>query len=72
MNASIKESKINQTGQRVERVEFDSFNNQKMQALLYLPIDKKGPFKTILFYPGSGTINTRREQWTICIKIEIF
>ena len=62
MNASIKESKINQTGQRVERVEFDSFNNQKMQALLYLPIDKKGPFKTILFYPGSGTINTRSSQ----------
>ena len=62
LNASIKESKINQTGQRVERVEFDSFNNQKMQALLYLPIDKKGPFKTILFYPGSGTINTRSSQ----------
>tara|TARA_Y100001936_G_scaffold230793_1_gene254179 strand:- start:365 stop:2575 length:2211 start_codon:yes stop_codon:yes gene_type:complete len=62
LNAKLLESKINQTGQRVERVELDSFNNQKMQALLYLPKDIKGPYKAILFYPGSGAISTRSSQ----------
>ena len=62
LNAKIIETKINKTGQRVQRIEFDSFNNQRMQALLYLPIDQEGPFKTILFYPGSGSISSRSSK----------
>ena len=62
LNAKIVETKINNTGQRVQRIEFDSFNNQKMQVLLYLPIEKEGPYKTILFYPGSGSISSRSSK----------
>ena len=33
-----------------------------MQVLLYLPIEKEGPYKTILFYPGSGSISSRSSK----------
>lgn len=62
LNAKIIESKINNNGLRVERIEFDSFDNQKMQALIYLPINGKPPYKTILYYPGAGSINSRSSE----------
>ena len=62
LNPRIIESKINNSGQRVERIEFDSFNNEKMQVLLYLPKDSKGPHKLIIWYPGSNTISQRSSQ----------
>lgn len=33
-----------------------------MQALIYLPINGKSPYKTILYYPGAGTINSRSSE----------
>jgi len=62
LNAKVIASKINNTGLRVERIEFDSFDNQKMQALIYLPTNGNPPYKAILHYPGSGTINTRSSE----------
>ena len=33
-----------------------------MQALIYLPRNGKSPYKTILYYPGAGTINSRSSE----------
>ena len=62
LNPKIIESKINNSGYRVERIEFNSFNNDKMQVLLYLPKNSNGPNKLILWYPGSSTINQRSSE----------
>ena len=62
LNPKIIESKINNSGYRVERIEFDSFNNDKMQVLLYLPKNTIDPHKLIIWYPGSNTINQRSSE----------
>ena len=62
LNPKIIESKINNSGYRVERIEFDSFNNDKMQVLLYLPKNTTDPHKLIIWYPGSNTINQRSSE----------
>ena len=62
LNPKIIESKINNSGYRVERIEFDSFNNDKMQVLLYLPKNTIDPHKLIIWYPGANTINQRSSE----------
>ncbi|MFM9837035.1 MAG: SUMF1/EgtB/PvdO family nonheme iron enzyme [Cyclobacteriaceae bacterium] len=45
----------------VEKITFDAgYNNERMQAYLYLPKNAKPPFQPILFFPGSGDIFSRK------------
>jgi eukaryotic-like serine/threonine-protein kinase len=45
----------------VERITFNAgYNNERMQAYLYLPKNAKLPFQPILFFPGSGDIFSKK------------
>lgn len=45
----------------VEKVTFDAgYNNERMQAYLYLPKNAKPPFQPIVFFPGSGDIFSKK------------
>jgi dienelactone hydrolase len=45
----------------VEKVTFDAgYNNERMQAYLYLPKNAKPPFQPIIFFPGSGDIFSKK------------
>ena len=47
----------------VEKITFDAaYNNERMQAYLYLPKNAKPPFQTILLFPGSGDIFARKYE----------
>ncbi len=44
-----------------EKITFDAgYNNERMQAYLYLPKKFQPPFQTILFFPGSGSIYLKK------------
>lgn len=45
----------------VEKISIDAaYNNERLQLYLYLPKNGKPPYQTILFYPGSGDIYSRK------------
>lgn len=45
----------------VEKITFDAaYNKERMEAYLYLPKGSKAPFQTVLFFPGSGDIYSRK------------
>jgi eukaryotic-like serine/threonine-protein kinase len=45
----------------VEKITFDAgYNNERMQAYVYLPKNAKPPFQPILFFPGSGDIFSKK------------
>jgi cephalosporin-C deacetylase-like acetyl esterase len=51
------ETKLEGETWTAEKISFDAaYNNERMQAWLYLPKGKKGPFQPIVFFPGSGNI----------------
>ncbi len=55
------EEKVEETIERdswkAEKITFDAgYNNERMQAWLYLPKDAKPPYQTIIFFPGSNDI----------------
>ncbi|MBI1342029.1 MAG: SUMF1/EgtB/PvdO family nonheme iron enzyme [Terrimonas sp.] len=42
---------------KAEKITFDAgYNNERMQAWLYLPLNNKPPYQTIIFFPGSNDI----------------
>ena len=42
---------------KVEKVTFDAgYNNERMQAWIYLPKNTEPPYQTIIFFPGSNDI----------------
>jgi class 3 adenylate cyclase/dienelactone hydrolase len=46
---------------KVEKISFDAgYNNERMQAWLYIPKDVKPPYQTVVFFPGSGAIHTKK------------
>ena len=46
---------------KVEKVTFDAgYNNERMQAYLYLPKNSQPPFQPVLFFPGSGDIFSKK------------
>ncbi len=46
---------------KAEKISFDAgYNNELMQAWLYLPKDASPPYQTIIFFPGSGDIYKRK------------
>jgi len=51
------EAGIDNESWTAEKVTFDAgYNNERMQAWLYLPKGFKPPYQTVLFFPGSGDI----------------
>lgn len=54
------EATFNNESWTAEKITFDAgYNNERMQAYLYLPKGFKPPYQTVLFYPGSGDIYSR-------------
>jgi len=46
---------------RAEKITFDAgYNNERMQIWLYLPKDAEAPYQTLIFFPGSGDIYSRK------------
>ena len=46
---------------RVEKISFDAgYNNERIEAYLYLPKNFEAPFQPILFFPGSGDIFSKK------------
>ncbi|MEO6490649.1 MAG: SUMF1/EgtB/PvdO family nonheme iron enzyme [Ferruginibacter sp.] len=44
-----------------EKISFDAaYNNERMQAYLYLPKNAKPPYQPVIFFPGSGDIFSRK------------
>ncbi len=44
-----------------EKISFDAgYNNERMEAYLYLPKNSKPPYQTVLFFPGSGDIFSKK------------
>ena len=44
-----------------EKISFDAgYNNERMEAYLYLPKNGKAPYQTVIFFPGSGDIFSRK------------
>lgn len=59
------QSKIEQTidgeSWKVEKVSFDAgYNNERMEAWIYLPKNFSPPYQVILFFPGSGDIHSTK------------
>jgi cephalosporin-C deacetylase-like acetyl esterase len=51
------ESRAESESWTAEKITFDAgYNNERMQAWLYLPKNYKPPFQTVLFFPGSNNI----------------
>ena len=43
-----------------KKITFDAgYNNERMQAWLYLPKGFKPPYQTVVFFPGSGDIYSK-------------
>ena len=44
-----------------EKITFDAtYNNERMEAYVYLPKNGKKPYQTIIFFPGSGDIHSNK------------
>ena len=42
---------------KIEKITFDAaYNNERMEAWVYLPKDKEPPYQTVIFFPGSNAI----------------
>ncbi|MDH4057768.1 MAG: SUMF1/EgtB/PvdO family nonheme iron enzyme [Cyclobacteriaceae bacterium] len=59
------EPKVEETVERefwkAENITFDAgYNNERMEAWIYLPKDAKPPYQTIIFFPGSGDIYSKK------------
>ena len=55
------ESTIDEEFWTVEKITFDAgYNNERMEAYLYLPKNFKPPYQTIIFFPGSGDIFSKK------------
>jgi len=58
--ASTVEKTIDSDLWRIEKITFDAgYNNERMQAWLYLPKHKEPPYQPIIFFPGSGDIYSK-------------
>lgn len=54
------ETTIGNESWTAEKITFDAgYNNERMQAWLYLPKDFKPPYQTVIFFPGSADIYSK-------------
>ena len=55
--SSKVETTLNNEAWTAEKITFDAgYNNERVQAWLYLPKGFKPPYQTVIFFPGSGDI----------------
>lgn len=55
------EETIDREAWKAEKITFDAgYNNERMQAWVYLPKDAKPPYQTVIFFPGSGDIYSKQ------------
>lgn len=55
------ENKIDNEFWQAEKISFDAgYNGERMEAYLYLPKQGSPPYQTVLFFPGSGDIFSRK------------
>lgn len=55
------ETTIDEESWKVEKISFDAgYNNERMQAWLYLPKNFQPPYQVVLYFPGSGDIFSRK------------
>ena len=55
------ESTIDEELWTVEKITFDAgYNSERMEAYFYLPKNFKPPYQTIIFFPGSGDIFSKK------------
>ena len=60
LNAKI-EKNIDGESWKAEKITFDAgYNNERMEAYLYMPKNFQPPFQTIVFFPGSGVIYLKK------------
>lgn len=60
LNDSV-EFKVERDGWTIEKITFNAaYNNERMQAYLFLPKNSKPPYQTVIFFPGSGDIYSRK------------
>ncbi len=60
LNAKV-DSTIENEFWTIQKISFDAgYNNERMQIYLYLPKNSKPPYQTILFFPGSGDIFSKK------------
>ena len=60
LNAKV-ETTIENEFWTAHKISFDAgYNNERMQIYLYLPKNSKPPYQTILFFPGSGDIFSKK------------
>ena len=56
LNPTIEQT-INGDGWKAEKIVYDAgYNNERMEAWLYLPENADGPYQPIVFFPGSNGI----------------
>jgi dienelactone hydrolase len=60
LNAKV-ETTIETEFWKAEKVTFDAgYNNERMEIYLYLPKNFKPPYQTVIFFPGSGDIFSKK------------
>jgi dienelactone hydrolase len=60
LNATI-DSTIENEFWKAEKITFDAgYNNERMMAFLFLPKNFQPPYQTVLFFPGSGDIFSKK------------
>jgi class 3 adenylate cyclase/dienelactone hydrolase len=60
LNATI-DSTIESETWKTEKITFDAgYNNERMMAFLFLPKNYQPPYQTVLFFPGSGDIFSKK------------
>jgi len=58
---SVLETKIESEFWQAEKISFNAgYNDERMEAYVYLPKQFQPPFQTILFFPGSGDIFSKK------------
>ncbi|HEY1113490.1 MAG TPA: SUMF1/EgtB/PvdO family nonheme iron enzyme, partial [Chitinophagaceae bacterium] len=60
LNARV-EATLEEEFWKAEKISFDAgYNNERMEAYLYLPRNFKPPYQPVLFFPGSGVIFSKK------------
>lgn len=60
LNSKIEKKDESRADWILEKISFDAaYDNERMIAYLYLPKEKKPPFQTLIYFPGSGALIDR-------------
>jgi eukaryotic-like serine/threonine-protein kinase len=60
LNSKV-ETTIENESWKAEKITFDAgYNNERMEIYLYLPKNYKPPYQTVIFFPGSGDIFSKK------------